>query len=251
MMSKIIAIANQKGGVAKTTTALTLGVALHEQGKKVLLVDLDPQASLTISTGLEPYELKASVYEALMGKVRTADIIAQGETIDLLPSTIDLAAAEVELASKMGRERLLAEALEQVGQTYDYILIDCPPSLGLLTVNALTAADFVLVPVNAEYLAIRGLQLLLDTVAQVKRRLNPKLDLAGVLVTMLDTRVTHSAEVMQELRQTFGDKLLPCHIRKSIRFAEAPLTGQSILGYAPDLDGARAYRDLAREVLKL
>lgn len=249
--AKIIAIANQKGGVAKTTTTLTLGVALSELGKKVLLVDLDPQASLTVSVGLEPHQLKASIYDALSDKIAAKSLIAQGEVVHLLPSTIDLSLAEVELSSRIGRESILADVLQPIVSYYDFILIDSPPSLGILTVNALTAAQYVLIPVSAEYLAIRGLQLLLDTIGQVKRKLNPNLKIAGVLCTMFDSRVTHSADILEELRQTFGDKLLPSPIKKSIRFAEAPLTGQSILGYAPDLDGAKAYRELARTVAAL
>lgn len=250
-MANILAIANQKGGVAKTTTALALGVGLAELGRRVLLVDLDPQASLTVSVGLEPHQLKATIYDALAGRVDAVTMIAKGETLHLLPSTIDLAAAEVELAGRIGRESILAEILEPLINDYDQIIIDCPPSLGLLTINALTAADFVLVPVSAEFLAVRGLRLLMATIDQVKKKLNPRLQMAGVLVTMLDTRVSHSSEVIEELRQAFGDKLLPWHIKKSIRFAEAPLIGQSILTYAPTLDGANSYRELAKVVDQL
>ena len=246
----IISVSNQKGGVGKTTSVYALGAALARGGANVLLVDLDPQSSLTISTGLEPQDVDVSVYDALV-RGRELPIVALSERLSLAPSNIDLSAAEMELINELGRERVLADKLRPLEATYDVILIDSPPSLGLLTINALTAADGVLIPVNSEYLAMRGLQLLLNTIAKVKARLNPGLKVLGILPTMFDHRTLHAREVLTGLKEQYGDQLPIFEpVRRSVRFAEAPIVGQSILDYAEDLEGAAAYRALAREVTR-
>ena len=246
----IISVSNQKGGVGKTTSVYALGAALARGGANVLLVDLDPQSSLTISTGLEPQDVDVSVYDALV-RGRELPIVALSERLSLAPSNIDLSAAEMELINELGRERVLADKLRPLEATYNVILIDSPPSLGLLTINALTAADGVLIPVNSEYLAMRGLQLLLNTIAKVKARLNPGLKVLGILPTMFDHRTLHAREVLTGLKEQYGDRLPIFEpVRRSVRFAEAPIVGQSILDYAEDLEGAAAYRALAREVTR-
>ena len=250
-MSRIISVANQKGGVGKTTTALNLASALHKEGRRVLLVDLDPQAALT--TSLQPPSIKTgkTVYELLLSQCSAKQtIIRLRSAPDLIPASIDLAAAELELAAEMGRERVLADALATLADDYDFIIIDCPPSLGLLTVNAFVAAGEVLVPLQCEYLAMRALNLLLRTIDRVRTRLNRKLELAGILVTMYNGRTIHSREVLEEVRKTFGEKVFPVVVGSSVRFKEAPASGLSILDYARTHDGARAYRELAKEVLR-
>ena len=250
-MARIISVANQKGGVGKTTTALNLASALHKEGRRVLLVDLDPQAALT--TSLRPPRIKPgkTVYELLLSQCSaTQTIIRLRSAPDLIPASIDLAAAELELAAEMGRERVLADALATVTDQYDFIIIDCPPSLGLLTVNAFVAAGEVLVPLQCEYLAMRALNLLMRTIERVRARLNPKLELAGILVTMYNGRTIHSREVLEEVRKAFGEKVFPVVIGSSVRFKESPAAGLSILDYARTHDGARAYRELAKEVLR-
>ena len=246
----IISVSNQKGGVGKTTSVHALGTALAQGGANVLLVDLDPQSSLTISTGLEPQDVHVSVYDALV-RGRELPIVALSERVALAPSNIDLSAAEMELINELGRERVLADKLRPLQETYDAIIIDSPPSLGLLTINALTAADGVLIPVNSEYLAMRGLQLLLNTITKVKTRLNPQLRVLGILPTMFDHRTLHAREVLAGLKEQYG-KEIPIFepVRRSVRFAEAPIVGQSILDYAEDLEGAAAYRTLAQEVTR-
>jgi len=246
----IISVSNQKGGVGKTTSVHALGTALAQGGMKVLLVDLDPQSSLTISAGLEPQDVEVSVYDALV-RGRDLPIVSLSEHLSLTPSNIDLSAAEMELINELGRERVLADKLRPLRNTFDAILIDSPPSLGLLTINALTAADGVLIPVNSEYLAMRGLQLLLDTITKVKTRLNPDLKVLGILPTMFDHRTLHAREILAGLKEQYGENIPIFNpIRRSVRFAEAPIVGQSILDYAEDLEGAEAYRTLAQEVIR-
>jgi len=250
-MARIISVANQKGGVGKTTTVLNLGVALHEEGKQVLLVDLDPQAALSTSLAVPVAETQATIYQVLLSQMpAAAAVITDKSRPDLVPANIDLAAAEVELVAEMGRERILADALQPVHDCYDFIVVDCPPSLGLLTINALVAADEVLIPLQCEYLAMRGLGLLLRTVDRVKAKLNPPLEVAGILVTMYNGRTLHAQEVLAEVRQAFGQRVLPVIIKSSVRFKEAPAAGLSILDYATSHEGARAYRALAKELMQ-
>ena len=241
----ILSVSNQKGGVGKTTTAYAIGSAQAQAGKRVLMVDLDPQSSLTVSTGLEPQDISISIYDVLVrGKPLPIELIR--DNLALVPSNIDLSAAEMELINEFGRERVLSDALAKQAENFDTIIIDCPPSLGLLTINALTAADGVLIPVNSEYLAMRGLQLLLDTIAKVRARLNPRLEVVGILPTMYDARTLHAREIIGELTQRYGEKIpIFDPVRRSVRFAEAPIVGQSILDYAEDLEGALTYRELA------
>jgi chromosome partitioning protein len=247
-LAKVLAFANQKGGVAKTTTTLNLGVAFQELGHRVLAVDLDPQGNLTMSLGLNPDTVRPSMYDVLVNHVSIEDALFQRE-LDVVVSSIDLAAAEIALSSLIGRERALSKALLQVGDRYDYIFIDTPPSLGLLTVNALTASDAVIVPVQCEYLSLRGLAQLERTLELVRDNLNPKVHIAGILPTMYDSRTVHGKEAVEVLRSSFGDLVFETVIRKTIRFAEAPVKGESVLKYAPGSDAANVYRRLAREVL--
>ena len=248
--ASIIALANQKGGVAKTTTAFNLGVALHRRGRRVLLVDLDPQSSLSISAGLAVAKLTDSVYELLTDKLHDPLPAIQRTRSgpDILPSTIDLALAEIELVVMTNRESRLKRVLAPLRDLYDYILIDCPPSLGLLTYNALACADAVLIPVQAAYLATRGLAQLQATIAQVQRDSNPALRVAGVLPTMYDGRMLHSREVLNELREYLPDQLLDIVVKKSVRVEEAPAGGVSILEYDAGGEVARAYIELAEVI---
>lgn len=250
-MSTTIAVCNQKGGVGKTTTTVNLGAALAEQGRRVLLVDLDPQAALTAYWGLDGRIPGPSVYRLLLddNTAATHTLLPVRPLIDVIPSDIDLAAAEIELWSALGRERILREALAPVQGGYDYVFIDCPPNLGLLTINALVACDHVIIPVQCEFLALRGLSMLLDTLAKVKRRLNPQSEILGILATMVNSRTRHAQEVLDELRGMFGPRVFQTIIKSSIRFAESTLAKQSILEYAPTHAGAQAYRALAQEVL--
>jgi chromosome partitioning protein len=248
-VGQVIALANQKGGVAKTTTTLNLGVALVERGKRVLCVDLDPQSNLTMSQGIDPDELDRTMFDVLVHKTPLEDVILERE-IDLAASSIDLAGAELALSSMIGRERALQKALLPVRGRYDFVLIDTPPSLGLLTINALTAADGVIVPVQCEYLSLRGLIQLENTLTMIRENLNPDVRIAGILPTMFDGRTLHSREAVEILQENFGDLVYETKIRKTIRYAEAPVKGTSVLKYDSKGKAAKAYRDLAEEVLR-
>jgi chromosome partitioning protein len=247
-LAKVVAFTNQKGGVAKTTTTLNLGVAFQEMGHRVLLVDLDPQGNLTMSLGLDPDSVRPSMYDVLVSGVSIEDVIAHRE-VDVAVASIDLAAVEIALSSLIGRERALSKALLQVRDRYEYILIDTPPSLGLLTINALTASDALIVPVQCEYLSLRGLAQLERTLELVRENLNPEVHIAGIVPTMYDARTVHGREAVEVLRSSFGDLVFQTAIGKTIKFAEAPVKGESVLKYAPDSTAAEAYRLLAREVL--
>jgi chromosome partitioning protein len=247
-MPQVIALANQKGGVAKTTTTLNLAVAFREKGLRVLVIDLDPQGNLTMSQGLNPDTIEKSMFDVLVHRVPIEDIIAVRE-VDVAVASIDLAGAELALSSMIGRERALEKALVTVRDKYDYILIDTPPSLGLLTINAFVSATGVIVPVQCEYLALRGLVQLENTLAMVRENLNPQVEIVGILPTMFDKRTLHSREAVEILRENFGDLVFNTKIRKTVRFAEAPVKGSSVLLYDSDGEAAKLYRDLAKEVL--
>ncbi|MDP9308262.1 MAG: AAA family ATPase [Actinomycetota bacterium] len=247
-MGRVIAFANQKGGVAKTTTTLNLGVAFAEKGLRVLLVDLDPQGNLTMSQGMNPDSIERSMFDVLVHRVPITEVIHHTE-VDLAVSSIDLAGAELALASMIGRERALEKALAPVKENYNYILIDTPPSLGLLTINALVASEGVIVPVQCEYLSLRGLVQLENTLTMIRENLNPAVGIQGILPTMFDNRTLHSREAVEILEENFGDLVFGTRIRKTIRYAEAPVKGSSVLKYDPTGSAAEAYRDLAKEVL--
>jgi chromosome partitioning protein len=247
-MAHVIAFANQKGGVAKTTSTVNLGAALREHGLRVLAVDMDPQGNLTMCLGVDTESLEKSMYDVLVHRLPIAEVIYERE-IDVAASTIDLAGAEMALASMIGRERALQRALEPVKDEYDYVLIDTPPSLGLLTINALTAAEAVIVPVQCEYLSLRGLLQLERTLDMIRENLNPRVRIMGILPTLFDARTHHGKESVEVLRENFGDLVFDTVVRKTIKFAEAPVTGTSVLKYDPAGRGAEAYRALAREVL--
>ena len=248
-MGQVIAFANQKGGVAKTTTTLNLGVALAERGKRVLAIDLDPQSNLTMSQGLNPDVIERSMYDVLVHRLPLEQILHKGE-VDLAVSSIDLAGAELAMSSMIGRERALQKALLPLRSVYDYVLVDTPPSLGLLTINALTAADSVIVPVQCEYLSLRGLIQLENTLSMIRENLNPDVRIRGILPTMFDGRTLHSREAVEILQENFGNLVFDTRIRKTIRYAEAPVKGTSVLKYDSNGNAARAYRDLAQEVLR-
>ena len=247
-MARVIAFANQKGGVAKTTTTLNLGVALAEQGLRVLAVDLDPQGNLTMSQGWNPDEIDRSMFDVLVHRLPIAEIVRTNE-LDVAVSSIDLAGAELALASMIGRERALEKALLPVRENYDYVLIDTPPSLGLLTINALVASDGVIVPVQCEYLSLRGLVQLENTLSMIRENLNPHVAIQGILPTMFDGRTLHAREAVEILQENFGDLVFKTRIRKTVRYAEAPVKGLSVLKYEPQGSAAQAYRDLAKEVV--
>jgi chromosome partitioning protein len=250
LVPRTLAIANQKGGVAKTTTVASLGAALFELGQRVLLVDLDPQACLTFSVGIDPEDLDKSIHHVLLGGVKTRDVIVPSdEGPDLVPATIELSTAEVNLAAESAPEHLVRTALRPLASEYDWILVDCPPTLGLLTVNGLSAASEVLIPLQCETLAHRGVGQLLDTIHDVQRLTNPGLEVLGVLPTLYDGRTNHARAVLETIAETYDLTVLAPAIPKSIRFAEAPAIGQSILSTAPRSAGANAYRALAAALL--
>jgi chromosome partitioning protein len=247
-LGQVISFANQKGGVAKTTTTLNLGVAFQELGHRVLAVDLDPQGNLTMSQGMDPDTVDRSMFDVLVHALSIKDVIHEAE-VDIAVSSIDLAGAELALSSMIGRERALQKALLPVRNDYDYILIDTPPSLGLLTINALTASDHVIVPVQCEYLSLRGLVQLEGTLQMIRENLNPSVEIRGILPTMFDGRTLHAKEAVEMLKENFGNLVFDTKIKKTIRYAEAPVQGSSVLKYDPSGSAAKAYRDLAKEVL--
>ena len=244
----VLAFANQKGGVAKTTSTLNLAVALAEQGLSVLTVDLDPQGNLTMSQGLNPDTIERSMYDVLVHRLPIEQVVHKGE-VDLAVSSIDLAGAELALSNLIGRERALEKGLAPVKERYDWILVDTPPSLGLLTINALVASDGVIVPVQCEYLSLRGLVQLENTLSMIRENINPDVGIQGILPTMYDGRTLHAREAVEILEENFGDLVFKTRIKKTVRYAEAPVKGTSVLKYDPSGAAAQAYRDLAKEVL--
>jgi chromosome partitioning protein len=245
----VISMANQKGGVAKTTSTVNLAAALKERGKRVLVVDLDPQSNLTMSLGVDPESIAASMFDVLVHRRPIADVIHHQE-VDLAAASIDLAGAELALASAIGRERALEKAIVAVREDYDFVLVDTPPSLGLLTINAFTASNGVIVPVQCEYLSLRGLVQLEATLQMIRENLNAHVRIEGILPTMVDDRTVHAREALDLLVENFGDLVFATRIRKSVRVAEAPVRGGSVLSYKPDGQAAIAYRSLAEEVLE-
>jgi chromosome partitioning protein len=237
-IGKVIALANQKGGVAKTTTTLNLAVAFAEEGHRILCVDMDPQGNLTMSQGIDPDTLSKSMFDVLVHRISIREVIHKRE-IDIAVASIDLAGAEIAMSAMIGRERLLQKALAEVADDYDFVFIDTPPSLGLLTINALTAANKVIVPVQCEYLSMRGLVQLQNTLAMIKE----------IVATLVDLRTLHAQEAIDLLEESFGERVFASRIRKTVRFAEAPVQGMSVLKYDPDGMAAHAYRQLAKEVL--
>ncbi len=246
--AKVISFANQKGGVAKTTTTLNLAVAFAESGHDVLCVDLDPQGNLTMSQGIDPDKVEKSMYDVLVDRIPIREVIHERE-IDIAVSSIDLAGAEIAMSTQIGRERSLEKGLAAVRDDYDFVCIDTPPSLGLLTINALTASDKVIVPVQCEYLSMRGLVQLQNTLEMIRENLNPGVEIEGILPTMLDSRTVHAKEAVEILEENFGDLVFKSRIRKAVKFAEAPVRGSSVLKYDPKGNAAGYYRELAQEVL--
>lgn len=246
--AEVIAFANQKGGVAKTTTTLNLAVAFAESGHRVLCVDLDPQGNLTMSQGVDPDKVETSLYDVLVHETSIREVIHHRE-VDIAVASIDLAGAEIAMSTKIGRERSLEKALKEVSGDYDFVCVDTPPSLGLLTINALTAATRVVVPVQCEYLSMRGLVQLQNTLRMIQENLNPDVRIEGILPTMLDSRTVHAKEAVEILEENFGDLVFKSRIRKAIKFAEAPVKGSSVLKYDPQGNAANYYRELAEEVL--
>ena len=246
--ARVISFANQKGGVAKTTTTLNLAVAFAESGHDVLAIDLDPQGNLTMSQGIDPDKVEGSMYDVLVDHVPIREVIHSRE-IDIAVASIDLAGAEIAMSMQIGRERSLEKALSAVVDDYDFVCIDTPPSLGLLTVNALTASDKVIVPVQCEYLSMRGLVQLQNTLQMIRENLNPRVHIEGILPTMLDSRTVHAKEAVEILEENFGELVFKSRIRKAIKFAEAPVRGSSVLKYDPKGNAANYYRELAKEVL--
>ncbi|RLK54771.1 MULTISPECIES: ParA family protein [Actinokineospora] len=250
--ARVLAMCNQKGGVGKTTSTINLGAALTEFGRRVLLVDFDPQGALSVGLGIPAHQLDRTIYNVLIERsVGIEDVVLRTgvENMDLLPSNIDLSAAEVQLVSEVGREHSLLRTIRPVLHAYDYILVDCQPSLGLLTVNALAAADGVLIPLECEFFSLRGVALLIDTIEKVRERLNPKLEITGILATMFDPRTLHSREVMARVVEAFKDTVFDTVINRTVRFPETTVAGEPITTWAPRSAGAKAYRQLAREVI--
>ena len=251
--ARIVAVCNQKGGVGKTTTTINLGAALAEQGRRVLLVDFDPQGALSVGLGIQPHDIEATVYNLLMERGTTAhDVLIKTavQGMDLMPSNIDLSGAEVQLVHEVGREYVLGGVLEEVAPEYDIIMIDCQPSLGLLTINALACAAGVLIPLECEYFAMRGVALLMETIEKVSRRLNPSLEVDGVLATMFDSRTLHTREVLSNIVSGFGDKVFHTVINRTVRFPDATVAGEPITRFDSGSMGASSYRELAKEVLE-
>ena len=250
--ARVISLCNQKGGVGKTTSAINLGAALAEVGRRVLLVDFDPQGALSVGLGVQPHQLERTTYNLLMERDATLEetlLKTSVPGVDLLPSNIDLSAAEIQLVTEVAREQTLARVLRPVLPEYDFVLIDCQPSLGLLTVNALTASHGVIIPLECEFFSLRGVALLVDTIDKVQQRLNPDLVLDGILATMYDSRTLHGREVFQRVLDAFGDKVYDTVIARTVRFPETTVAGEPITSWASSSGGAKAYRDLAREVI--
>jgi chromosome partitioning protein len=250
--ARIVAVCNQKGGVGKTTTTINLGAAIAEQGRRVLLVDFDPQGALSVGLGIQPHDIDSTVYNLLMERdVKAQDVLFRTTVagMDLLPSNIDLSGAEVQLVHEVGREFVLGGALKDVVPEYDFIMIDCQPSLGLLTINALACADSVLIPLECEYFAMRGVALLMETIDKVQQRLNPRLQIDGLLGTMYDSRTLHTREVLGSIVNGFGDKVFHTVINRTVRFPDATVAGEPITSFDSSSMGASSYRELAKEVL--
>lgn len=251
-MAYILTLANQKGGVGKTTTAVNLAAFLGKKKKKVLVIDLDPQGNATSGLGVDKGELETTIYDVLVNEEPMADAIweSSAENVSICPTNINLAGAEIELVNVMSREQVLKEALKPISDDYDYILIDCPPSLSILTINALTASDGVIIPIQGEYYALEGLTQLVDTINIVKKKLNKNLSILGVVLTMFDRRTQLTRQVEEEVSNYFGDKVFNTHIPRNVRLAEAPSHGVAILDYDKNSKGAKAYESLAAEVIK-
>ena len=250
--ARVISMCNQKGGVGKTTTTINLGAALAELGRKVLIVDFDPQGAASAGLGINAHELDSTIYDLLVANrpdIRTVVHETTVEGLDIVPANIDLSAAEVQLVNEVAREQALKRVLRPVLDEYDLILVDCQPSLGLLTINALTASHGVIIPLETEFFALRGVALLVETVERVKDRLNGSLEIDGILATMVDSRTLHSREVLERLEQAFGEQLFDTRIRRTIKFPDATVASEPITSYAPFHPGAEAYRRLAREVI--
>jgi chromosome partitioning protein len=250
--ARVMALCNQKGGVGKTTSTINLGAALTEYGRRVLLVDFDPQGALSVGLGVQPHQLDRTIYDVLMESSVTLDDVLLKTNVpgmDLVPSNIDLSAAEVQLVNEVAREQTLARALAPALPDYDLVLIDCQPSLGLLTVNALTAADGVIIPLECEFFSLRGVALLIDTIEKVRERLNPRLHIEGILATMYDARTVHGREVFARVVEAFGDTVFDTVITRTVRFPETTVAGEPITTWAPSSAGAQQYRALAKEVL--
>jgi chromosome partitioning protein len=248
----VVAVCNQKGGVGKTTTTISLGAALAEFGRRVLLVDFDPQGALSVGLGIQPHELDATIYNLLMERGAPSEVVMKTSVADmhLLPSNIDLSGAEVQLVHEVGREFVLGGVLEPLLPDYDIVLIDCQPSLGLLTVNALACADGIIVPLECEYFAMRGVALLTETIDKVSRRINPRLRMDGLLATMYDSRTLHSREVLSRVVDRFGDMVFHTVISRTVRFPDATVAGEPITSFDPASNGASSYRQLGKEVLE-
>ena len=251
-MGRVIAVANQKGGVGKTTTAINLSACLAEKGQKVLAIDMDPQGNMTSGLGIDKDEVEKNIYDLMIGQAGVDEVLQKEaiENLDVIPTSIDLSAAEIELIGVDDKEFIIRNAVQPIKDDYDYIIIDCPPSLSMLTINAMTTADSVLVPIQCEYYALEGVTKLLESMKMVKTRLNKSLDTYGVLMTMYDSRTSLSNQVVEEVQSYFGDKAFKTLIPRTVKISEAPSFGEPVITYAPQNKGAKAYMNLAKEVIK-